>query len=62
MGKVSCPILEVVIRTVIVANRKQMAAVTESPIEAGVCPAERAESKGISCFPREFRDNFSIGD
>ena len=53
MGKVSRPILEVVIRTVIVADRKRMSTVTESPIEAGVCLAERTESEGISRFPRE---------
>ena len=62
MGKVSCPILEVMIRTAIVADRKWMPAVTESPIKAGMCSTERAESKGISCFLRGFRDDFGVRD
>ena len=50
MGKVSHPVLEVVIRTVIVVDRKWMSAVTESPVKTGVRSAERAESEGISHF------------
>ena len=62
MGKVSHPILEVVIRTVIVANRKRMFAVTESPVKAGVCSAERAEGEGISHFLGGFQDDFGVRD
>ena len=50
MGKVSHPVLEVVIGTVIVVDRKRMPAVTESPIKAGVCSTKRAEGEGISRF------------
>ena len=62
MGKVSHPVLEVMIRTVIVVDRKWMSAVTESPVEAGVCSAERTESEGISRFLRGFRDDFGVRD
>ena len=54
MGKVSHPILEVVIRTVIIADRKRMSAVTESPIEAGMRLGERTESEGVSHLLRGF--------
>ena len=62
MGKVSCPVLEIVIRTVIVVDRKRMPAVTESPIKAGVRSAERAESEGISRFLGGLRDDFGVRD
>ena len=62
MRKVSHPILEVVIRAVIVSDQKQMSAVTESPIKAGVCSAERTESEGISRLLRGFRDDFGVRD
>ena len=62
MGKVSRPVLEVVIRTVMIVNRKWMAAVTESPVKAGMCSTERVEGEGISCFLGGFRDDFGIGD
>ena len=62
MGKVSRPILEIVIGAVVVVDRKQVSAVTESPIEAGVRSAERMESEGVSRFLRGFQDNFSVRD
>ena len=62
MGKVSHPVSEVVIRTVIVANQKRMSAVTELPIKAGVGLAKGTEGEGISGFLREFRDDFSVRD
>ena len=54
MGKVSRPILEIMVGAVVVADQKQMSAVTESPIEAGMRSAERTESEGISHFLRGF--------
>ena len=54
MGKVSHPILEIIVGAVVVADRKQVSTVTESPIEAGMHSAERTESKGISHFLRGF--------
>ena len=54
MGKVSRPILEIVIGAVVVADRKRVSAVTESPVQAGMGSAERMESKGVSCFLRGF--------
>ena len=62
MGKVSRPVLEVMIRTVLVVDRKGMAAVAKSPIKAGVCSSERAKGEGIPSFFRGFRDDFGIGD
>ena len=62
MGKVSHPVLEIMVGAVIVVDRKRMSTVTKSPIEAGMCLVERAESEGVSCFLRGFRDDFSIGD
>ena len=62
MGKVSRPVLEVVIRTVIVADQKWMSVITKSPIETSVCSAEGAESEGIPCLPGGFRDDFSVRD
>ena len=62
MGKVSHPILEIMVGAVIVADRKQMSAVTESPVEAGMHSAKRTESEGVSHFLRGFRDDFGIGD
>ena len=62
MGKVSHPVLEIVIGTVIVVDQKWMSAVTEPPIEAGMCSTERTESEGISRLPRGFRDDFGIRD
>ena len=58
----SHPILEVVIRTVIVVDRKWMSAVTESPIKAGMCSTERVESEGISRFLGGLRDDFGVRD
>ena len=60
--EVSCPILEIMVGAIIVLDREQMSAVTESPIETGVGSAERMESEGISCFLRGFRDDFGIRD
>ena len=62
MGKVSRPILEIVIGTVMIVDRKWMAAVTESPVKAGVCSAERAEGEGISHFLGGFQDDFGVRD
>ena len=59
MGKVSRPVLEIVIGTVVVVNRKRMSAVTKSPIKASVRSTERAESEGISRF---LQDDFGVGD
>ena len=39
-----------------------MAAVTESPIKAGVCSSERAEGERIPSFFRGLRDDFSVRD
>ena len=58
----SRPVLEVMIRTVIVVDRKRMSAVTESPIKAGMYPAERAESEGVSRFLGVLRDDFGVRD
>ena len=52
MGKVSRPVLEIVIRAVLIVDRKGVAAVTESPIKAGVCSSKRAEGEGIPSFFR----------
>jgi hypothetical protein len=62
MGKVSHPILEIVVRAVVVADRKWMSTVTKSPIKAGVHSAEGTESEGISRFLRGFQDDFGIRD
>ena len=58
----SRPVLEIVIGTVMVVDRKRMSAVTELPIKAGVCSTERAESEGISRFLGGFRDDFGVRD
>ena len=39
-----------------------MAAVTESPIKAGVRSSERAEGERIPSFLRGLRDDFSVRD
>ena len=52
IGKVSCPVLEVVIRTVVVVDQKRMAAVTKSPIKASMHSVERTEGEGIPSFFR----------
>ena len=62
MGKVSRPILEIVIRTILIVDRKGVAAVAESPIKAGVCSSERMEGERIPSFFRGLRDNFGVGD
>ena len=54
MGKVSHPILEIVIGTIVVSDRKQVSAVTELPIKTGMGSMERMESEGVSCFLRGF--------
>ena len=56
----SRPILEIVIGTVMIVDGKWMAAVTESPVKAGVCLAERAEGEGVSRFLGGLRDDFGI--
>ena len=62
IGKVSHPVLEIVIRTVIVVDRKWMSAVAESPIKASMCSVERAEGEGISHFLGVLRDDFGVRD
>ena len=62
MGKVSRPVLEIMEGAILVVDRKGVAAVTESPIKAGVCSSERAKSKGIPSFFRGLRDDFGIGN
>ena len=49
-------------RAVLIVDRKRVAAVTESPIKAGVCSSKRAESEGIPSFFRGFRDDFGVRD
>ena len=58
----SCPILEIVIGTVVVVDQKWMPAITESPIKAGMCSTKRAEGEGVSCFLGGFRDDFGVRD
>ena len=60
MGKVSRPVLEIVVGTVLIVDRKGMAAVTELPIKAGVCSLERAEGEGVFRFFGVFRDDFGV--
>ena len=62
MGKVSHPVLEIVVGTILVINRKRVAAVTESPIKAGMHSLERAEGERIPSFLRGFRDDFGVRD
>ena len=62
MGKVSCPILEIVVGAIIVSDRERMSAITESPVKAGMGSVERTESEGISRFLRGFRDDFGVRD
>ena len=62
MGKVSRPVLEIVIGAVLIVDRKRVAAVTESPIKAGVRSSERAKGKGIPSFFRGLRDDFGVRD
>ena len=62
MGKVSRPVLEIMERAVLVVDRKRVAAVTKSPIKAGVCSSERAEGEGIPSFLRIFGNDFGVGD
>ena len=58
----SRPVLEIVIRTVLIVDRKRVAAVTESPIKAGVCSSKRSEGERIPSFLRGLRDDFSVRD
>ena len=58
----SRPVLEIVIEAVLIIDQKGVAAVTESPIKAGVRSSERAEGKRISSFLRGLRDNFGVRD
>ena len=58
----SRPVLEIVIRAVVVADQKRMSAVTELPIKAGMHSAERTKGKGVPCFLGGFRDDFGIRD
>ena len=62
IGKVSRPVLEIVIGAVLVVDRKRVAAITESPIKAGVCSSKRVEGERIPSFLRGFRNDFGIGD
>ena len=62
MGKVSRPVLEIMKGAVLIVDRKRVAAVTESPIKAGVCSSERAEGEGIPSFFRGLRDDFGVRD
>ena len=62
MGKVSCPVLEIVIGTVLIVDQKWVAAVTELPIKAGVCSSERVEGERIPSFFRGLRDDFGVRD
>ena len=62
MGKVSCPVLKIVIGTVLVVDRKGMAAVTESPIKAGMRSSERAKGERIPSFFRGLQDDFGVRD
>ena len=39
-----------------------MAAVTESPIKAGMCSSERAAGERIPSFFRGLRDDFGVGN
>ena len=50
------------IRTVLIVDRKRVAAVTESPIKASVCSSKRAEGERIPSFLRGLGDNFGVGD
>ena len=54
MGKVSHPVLEIMVGAINVSDRERMSAVTELPIETGMDSMERSESKGVSCFLRGF--------
>ena len=58
----SRPVLEVVIGTVLIVDRKRMTAVTESPVKASVRSSERAEGERIPSFLRGLRDNFGVRD
>ena len=58
----SRPVLEIVIGTIMIVDQKWMAAVTKSPVKAGMCSAERAEGKGISHFLGGLQDDFGVGD
>ena len=62
MGKVSRPVLEIMVGTVLIVDRKGMATVAKSPIKAGMCSSERAEGEGIPGFFRGLRDDFGVRD
>ena len=62
MGKVSCPVLEIVEGAVLIVDRKGMAAVAESPIKAGVCSSERAKGERVPSFFRGLGDDFGVRD
>ena len=49
-------------RTILIVDRKRVAAVTESPVKASVRSSERAEGKRIPSFFRGFQDNFGVRD
>ena len=50
----SRPILKIMVGAVVVADRKRMSTVTESPIKAGMYLAERAEGERVSRSLRGF--------
>ena len=45
-----------------IVDRKRMAAITESPVKAGVHSAKGAESEGISRFLGGLQNDFGIRD
>ena len=47
---------------VLVVDRKRVAAVTESPIKAGVCSSKRAKGEGIPSFFGVLRNDFGVRD